>query len=41
VGGGEVIAAFDRIYTEMAFGEHTLDEAVEAFFEDADFILNQ
>jgi multiple sugar transport system substrate-binding protein len=40
VGGGEVIAAFDRIYTEMAFGEHTLDEAVEAFFEEADFILN-
>jgi multiple sugar transport system substrate-binding protein len=41
VGGGETLAAFDRIYTEMAFGNHTLEEAVNAFFEEADFILNQ
>lgn len=40
-GGGEVITAFDRFYTELAFGNMTLDEAVDGFFEETDFILNQ
>ena len=30
-----------RFYEEMAFGNLTLDEAVEGFFEESDFILNQ
>ncbi len=39
-GGGEALGAFERYYTELAFGNLTLDEAVDAFFEEADFILN-
>ena len=39
--GGETIAAFERIYGEMAFGNLSLDEAVQSFFDEADFILNQ
>ncbi len=39
--GGETIAAFERIYEELAFGQYDLDGAVQAFFDEADFILNQ
>jgi multiple sugar transport system substrate-binding protein len=39
--GGEVLDAFGRIYSELSFGELTLDEAVNTFFEEVDFILNQ
>jgi multiple sugar transport system substrate-binding protein len=39
-GGGEVLNAFSRIYTELSFGNVTLDQAVENFFEEVDFILN-
>lgn len=39
--GGETLSAFDRFYEEMAFGNLSLDDAVNAFFEEADFILNQ
>lgn len=39
-GGGEVLGAFERYYTELAFGNMSIDEAVEAFFEEVDFILN-
>ncbi len=39
--GGETLAAFERFYTEMAFGNLTLDDDVQGFFEEADFILNQ
>jgi hypothetical protein len=38
--GGEVLTAFGRIYTELSFGTLTLDEAVNNFFEEVDFILN-
>ncbi len=40
-GGGEVISAFERFYTELAFGNLSLEEAVNSFFEETDFILNQ
>lgn len=40
-GGGEVLATFSRMYTEMAFGQVTLDQAVNNFFDETDFILNQ
>ncbi len=37
----EVFAAFSRIYQELAFGQFaSVEEAVDAFFEEVDFILN-
>ena len=36
----EVQVALERIYTELSFGQRTLEDAVDAFFEEADFILN-
>jgi multiple sugar transport system substrate-binding protein len=39
-GGGEVLTAFSRIYTEMTFGNLSLEQAVDNFFEEVDFILN-
>jgi hypothetical protein len=36
----EVIAAYQRIYQELAFGNYgSVEEAVDAFFEEAEFIL--
>jgi multiple sugar transport system substrate-binding protein len=40
-GGGEVLSTLGRIYTELSFGNITLDQAVDNFFEEVDFILNQ
>lgn len=38
---GEVLSTFTRIYQELAFGQHgSTEEAVEAFFDEADFILS-
>ena len=37
--GGEVLDAYARAYSELAFGNVSLEEAVEMFFEEADFIL--
>jgi multiple sugar transport system substrate-binding protein len=37
---GEVVAAFTRIYEELAFGRFaSVEAAVDAFFDEADFIL--
>lgn len=36
----ELNAAMDRIYDQLQFGQITLDEAVDLYFEEADFILN-
>lgn len=37
----EVFAAFSRIHQELAFGQFaSVEEAVDAFFEEVDFILN-
>jgi multiple sugar transport system substrate-binding protein len=39
--GGEVMAALTRIYQELSFGRYrTVEDAVDDFFEEADFILN-
>jgi multiple sugar transport system substrate-binding protein len=38
--GGEVLTAYGRIYSELSFGTISLDEAVNSFFEEVDFILN-
>jgi multiple sugar transport system substrate-binding protein len=38
--GGEVLDAFVRIYTELSFGTISLDEAVNNFFDEVEFILN-
>ncbi|GGL78073.1 ABC transporter substrate-binding protein [Wenxinia marina] len=35
----EIEGAFGRIYDELRFGQITLDEAVERFFEEVEFIL--
>lgn len=38
--GGEVLTAFERAYQELMFDRMTIEEAVDYFFEEADFILN-
>lgn len=38
---GEVLSTFTRIYQELAFGQQpSVEAAVDAFFDEADFILN-
>lgn len=37
--GGEVIAAYMRIYQDVMFGNMSVEEAVDFFFDEADFIL--